>query len=74
MKKLKTKLKWTATANITKDGKVVERWVYKEGKKPIKYPTKRQIWFKRNENLLMAIGGLIVAGLCVLSYAYFMKG
>ena len=39
-----------------------------------KYPTKRQIWFRRHENLLMAIGGVVVAGLCVFSYAMFMKG
>ena len=38
---------------------------------PIKYPAKRQIWFRRHENLLYAIGGVIVAGLCVFSYAYF---
>ena len=43
-------------------GKVTYTW---------KYPTRRQIWFRRHENLLYAIGGVIVAGLFMSAYLYF---
>lgn len=42
--------------------------------KILKYPTKRQIWFIKHENLLIAILGVVIAFFCVVSYAYFNGG
>jgi hypothetical protein len=39
----------------------------------MRYPTKRQIWFIKHENLLIAILGVVIAFFCVVTYLRFMN-